>query len=123
MKIDTFVDKVSWQNKFLDTLEIQETCIVMTRRIRWLFVYRSRTTVLPESDHNRIPGFIIWWNTSDLNALHRIHNGMVQTINRIGFTEPAIWCNRRQMNRSSKTLDNFWRDQLGKIFCYYRKAT
>jgi len=121
--MDTLVDKVTWQGRILGGLEMQETCIVMTRRIRLLFFNRSRTTVLPDTNSNRIPGFIIWWNTSDPNTLHRIHNGIVQTISRIGFTEPAVWCNRQKMNRSRKTLANFWHDQIGENFFYYRKAT
>ena len=121
--MDTLVDQVVWHGQS-EPLPIEETCTVMTRRIRWLFVNLSRTTVLPDSDCGfSTSGFIIWWKTSNPDILQRIHNGMVQTIKRIGFTEPATWCNRRHLNRSPKTLENYWRNQLGDIFCYYRKAT
>jgi hypothetical protein len=121
--MNTLVDKVTWQGKILGGLETQEKCIVMTRRIRYLFINLSRTTVLPDSEVNEIHGFILWWNTSDPKVLFKIHKAVVRIINQIGFTEPAVWCNRRKLNRSRKTLVNYWRDHLGDIYCYYRKAT
>lgn len=95
----------------------------MTRRISWLIVTRSRTTVLPGPDCNSTPGFIVWWNSDDPVILGRAHLAVVQTIGRIGFTEPAVWCDRRDQNRNPKSLGYFWQEQLGDLFCYYRKAT
>lgn len=94
----------------------------MTRRIRWLWT-RSRTTVLPGDDCDSTRGFIVYWNSDDPAVLGRVHTGMVQIIERIGFTEPAIWCESRLQNRSKESLPRFWQQQLGDLFCYYRIAT
>jgi hypothetical protein len=121
-KMNTLVDQVVWKGKTLGGFENEETCIVMTRRIRWLWP-RSRTTVLPGDDCNSTPGFIVWWNSNDPVVLQRVHTGMVQLIQRVGFTEPAVWCDRRHENRSRDSLPRFWKDKLGDLFSHYRKAT
>jgi hypothetical protein len=120
----TLVDQVvSHRKGFLGDIQ-SETCTVMTRRIRWLFITRSRTTVLPGPDcGDSTPGFIVWWNTDDPVALQSIHDGMVRTIERTGFMEPAVWCHRRHEIRDPRSLDFYWQDQLGDLFVYYRRAT
>ena len=123
MTLDTLLDHVVWHGKtLLGGTEIEEACTVMTRRIRWIWT-RSRTTVLPGPDCDSTPGFILWWNSDDADVLRRVHVGMMQVIGRIGFTEPAVWCDRRHQNRSRHSLPHFWKEQLGDLFCYYRKAT
>jgi hypothetical protein len=121
--MNALLDHVVWRGKILGESEAEETCVVMTRQIRWLWP-RSRTTVLPGPDCGfSTPGFIVWWNSSDPEALRRVHAGMVELIGRIGFTEPAVWCDRRHQNRSQRSLPRFWQERLGDLFCYYRKAT
>jgi hypothetical protein len=121
--METLLDRVIWRGKTLTGNENEETCRVMTRRQRWLFFTRSRTTVLPTSDCDSSPGFIVWWNSNDPAVLGPVHKRMVEIIGRIGFIEPAVWCESRLTNRSPTALGNFWRDQLGDLFRYYRKAT
>jgi hypothetical protein len=120
--MNTLLDHVVCRKKILGDIEVEETCTVMTRRIRWFWT-RSRTTVLPGDDCNSTPGFIIWWNSDDPAILQRVHSGMVQIIERVGFTEPAVWCESRHRNRSKQSLPRYWQEQLGDLFCYYRKAT
>jgi hypothetical protein len=115
----TLIDKIVWRRNSLVGVGIQseETCTVMTRRIRWLIVTRSRTTVLAGTDCDSTPGFIVWWNTDDPVVLGRVHSGMLETIRRIGFTEPALWCDRRHQHRDPESLGYFWQEQLGDLFC------
>src|SRR5262245_23457890 len=120
--MDTLLNQVVWHRKILGDISREETCTVMTRRIRWLW-RRSRTTVLPGPDCDWTPGFIVWWNSDDPAVLRRVHARMVQVVERIGFTAPAMWCDRRHQNRSRETLRRFWEEQLGDLFRYYRKAT
>ena len=89
--MNTLLDRVVCRKTMLGAIEVEETCMVMTRRIRWLWT-RSRTTVLPGPDCDSTPGFFIWWNSDDPAILARVHTGMVRIIERIGFTEPAVWC-------------------------------
>jgi hypothetical protein len=119
---NTIMEPVVWQGTSVTGFELTESCIVMTRRIRWLAM-RSRTTVFPKEDCDFVPGFIIWWNTNDRDALALIHHGMVQVIKRVGFSEPATWCKMRFKQRSPDSLPGYWREQLGELFRYYRKAT
>jgi len=65
---------------------------------------------------------MIFWNSYDPAVLKLVHEGMIQLIRHIGFTEPAVWCERRHLNRSRKSLENFWQEKLGDLFRYYRKA-
>jgi hypothetical protein len=118
----TLVDEVIYVRKGIVEEVVSETCIVMTRRIRWLFINRSRTTVFPGSDCDSTPGFIVFWNSHDPAVLKLVHKGMIQIIRRIGFTEPAVWCDRRHSNRNPKSLEYFWHEQLGDLSRYYRKA-
>jgi hypothetical protein len=119
----TLIDQVVWRGKALGEIPSEETCTVMTRRIRWFIVARSRTTVLPGTDCDSTPGFIVWWNSDDPVILGRVHFAMVQIIGLTGFTEPAVWCDSRHENRNPKSLAYFWQERLGDLFCYYRKAT
>lgn len=119
----SFVDQVIWHGELHGTRPITETSIVMTRQIRWLFINRSRTTVMPGEDCEWTPGFIVWWNNDDPTVLQLVHSCMVETIQRIGFSMPAVWCNRRHLNKNPRSLEYFWKDQLGDVFAYYRKAT
>ena len=121
--MNTLIDRVVWRGKVLGDIVSEETCTVMTRRIRWLVVTRSRTTVLPGADCGSTPGFIVWWNSYDPAILGRVHAAMVGVIGRIGFTEPAVWCDRRHKFWSRDSLRSFWQEQLGDLFCYFRKAT
>lgn len=119
----TLVDQVvSHRKGFFGDTE-SETCTVMTRRIRWLFITRSRTTVLPSDDCNSTPGFIIWWKSDNSDDLQMLHEAMVQTIQRTGFTEPSVWCESRHQNRNPRSLDYYWQEHLGPLFVYYRRAT
>jgi hypothetical protein len=118
----TLIDQVVYHRKGIAEEVVSETCIVMTRRIRWLFLNRSRTTVFPGEDCNSTPGFLVFWNSHDPAILKLVHEGMVQTINRIGFTAPSVWCDRRHLNRNRNSLEYFWREQLGDLSQYYRKA-
>ena len=121
---DTYVDRVSSRIKgVLPDSIIEETSVVMTRRIRFLLFKSGRTTVLPGPDCANTPGFIVFWNTADPAVLEMLHIGMVQLIEKIGFTEPAVWCDRRPYNRNPKSLDYFWEEKLGDLFRYYKKAT
>src|ERR1700733_14290874 len=88
-----------------------------------LALYQSRTTVLPRSGCGPTPGFIVYWKSYDQVILERVHAGMVEIISRIGFNEPAVWCDRRYLNHNPKSLEYFWQEQLGSLFKYYRKAT
>lgn len=125
---DTYVDRVSSHFKgvpetiLADTF-IDETSVVMTRRIRFLFFKSARTTVLPGPDCVSRLGFIVFWNTSDPAVLETLHAEMVHLIERIGFTEPAIWCDNRKYHRNPKSLDCFWEEKLGDLFRYYKRAT
>lgn len=119
----TLVDQVVMHRKGVTGNIVSETCTVMTRRIRWLFLTRSRTTVLPAPDCNSTPGFIIWWKCDDPDDLRMLHEAMVQTIQRTGFTEPSLWCDHRHQNRNPRSLDHYWQGQLGALFVYYRRAT
>ena len=119
----TLIDQVVWRGNILGDIQSEETCTVMTRRIRWLIVSRSRTTVLPGPGCSSTPGFIVWWNSDDPTILERVHAGMVRIVRQIGFTAPAVWCDRRHENRNPKSLDYFWQEQLGELFRHYRKAT
>jgi hypothetical protein len=122
--MDTLLDNVVWRGKLLEKIDIEEKCLVVTRRITWFgLATRSRSTVLPVDYPGSTPGFIVWWNSNDPLVLQQVHPAMVQTIQRIGFTEPATWCERRHLNRSASSLPNFWRQHLGELFRYYRKAT
>ena len=123
--MEDLVDQVVYQGRdpLFEDIDQRQTCVVMTRRIRGLFGTRSRTTVLPGPGCGGTSGFIVWWNTDDPTVLGRVHSGMVQTISRIGFLKSAVWCERRHQNISPKSLDYFWHEQLGELFCYYRKAT
>jgi|ERR1039457_582577 hypothetical protein len=118
----TLVDQVVYNRKGIVEEIVSETCIVMTRQIRWLFINRSRTTVFPGEDCNSTPGFIVMWNSDDPAVLKSVHEGMVQIIKRIGFTEPAVWCDRRHQNRNPRSLEYYWKEQLGDLSRYYRKA-
>ena len=120
--MNTLIEQIVWHGKILGDIQTEETCTVMTRQIRWLFITQSRTTVLPGDDCNSTPGFIVWWNSDDQTILQSVHAGMVQT-RRIGFTAPAVWCESRHTNRNPKSLDYFWQEQLGEVFRYYQKAT
>ena len=62
--MSTWINHVVWRGKDLAGFEIEESCLVMTRQIRWLWP-RSRTTVLPGDNCNSVLGFIVWWNSSD----------------------------------------------------------
>jgi hypothetical protein len=121
-KMKTLVDSVIHYRKAAYGEMVSETCIVMTRRIRRFFVNRSRTTVFPGEDCDSTPGFMVFWNSDDPTILRLVHTGMIQIISRIGFTEPAVWCDRRHLNRNPKSLEYFWQEQLGDLFRYYRKA-
>lgn len=118
----TLVDQIVYHRKGITEEVISETCIVMTRRIRWLFINRSRTTVLPGENCDSTPGFIVFWNSDDPVILKSVHIGIIQIIGRIGFTEPAVWCDRRRLNRNPRSLEYFWHEQLGDLSRYYRKA-
>jgi hypothetical protein len=118
----TLINSVVHHRKAAHGGMVSETCIVMTRRIRWLFINRSRTTVLPGEDCDSTPGFIVMWNSDNPAVLKLIHAGMVQIIERIGFTGPSVWCNRKHLNRNPKSLEYYWKEQLGDLFRYYRKA-
>lgn len=121
--MNTLVDQVVWQAEAIGSRPLIETCLVMTRRIRWVFITRSRTTVLPGDDCGSTPGFIVWWKSDDPTVLQFVHDRMVETIRQIGFTKPAVWCERRLENKSPRSLEYFWQEQLGDAFRYYRKAT
>jgi hypothetical protein len=119
----TLVEKVTWRGKVLEEYETKETCTVMTRRVRWFFITRSHTTVLPGPDCDSTQGFIVWWNSDDPIVLESVHSGMVEVVKRIGFTAPAIWCETRHEHRSRNSLNYFWEEQLGELFRHYKKAT
>lgn len=122
-KMKTLVNEVTahYESAFMGSRT--ETCIVMTRRIRWLFITRSRTTVFPGSDCRATPPFIVWWNSDDPEVLKSVHAGMVKVIEKIGFTEPAVWCDNRYKNANPNSLNYFWQEKLGELFRHYRKAT
>jgi hypothetical protein len=126
---NTVMEPVAWTGSILPELlgennefQMTERCVVMTRRIRWL-ARNSRTTVISQDEWNKTPGFIVYWNTNDQVVLDNVHRGMVEVIKRIGYSKPAFWCDDQYKHPAGNYLKDFWRDQLGDLYCYFRKAT
>ena len=123
-EMKTLLDQVTSHYESMLVGQRVENCTVMTRQIRWLFcINRSRTTVFPGADCDATPPFIVWWNSNDPEILRLVHVGMVRVIEKIGFTEPAVWCDNRLKNSNPNSINYFWQEQLGELFRYYRKAT